>query len=244
MNDYHNTASTSATTVSLLYGVKSIDRSGISKWDSKNIGELIYDDQFDLAPEANQLRIVEICNALKSSEIVDNAQVTCWVEDFLNLMNGGNAVPEASFNSTLVAFLQTSVGQAYYSNNKIGYINGTLKFIIIDGVSTVSPGAPMSEFMTAHDKWEKHKDVYNSDSPAGINKAVQTAGWKWAFIATQEESIRGAKVGIALSISFAFIVLILSTHNILISFYSVLCISCIVVSVIGTIQMMGWTFGL
>jgi hypothetical protein len=76
LNDYHNTAGTTAVTVSLIYGTESIDSSGVSMWDARNAGTLIFDDEFDLAPEANQLRIVEICNSLKTSQIVDNAQVT------------------------------------------------------------------------------------------------------------------------------------------------------------------------
>lgn len=46
-----------------------------------------------------------------------------------------------------------------------------------------------------------------------------------------------------ISLAFAFVVLLLTTHNVIISFYSVLVIGGIVVSVIGVMEMIGWELG-
>lgn len=48
----------------------------------------------------------------------------------------------------------------------------------------------------------------------------------------------------ALSLAFAFVVLIIMTHNIIISLYSVASIGGIVVSVISIMEMKGWELGI
>lgn len=43
--------------------------------------------------------------------------------------------------------------------------------------------------------------------------------------------------------AFAFVVLVLTSHNLIISFYSVLCIGGIVISVVAIIEIVGWELG-
>lgn len=43
--------------------------------------------------------------------------------------------------------------------------------------------------------------------------------------------------------AFAFVVLVMTSYNLIISFYSVLCIGGIVVSVVSIIEMVGWELG-
>ena len=50
--------------------------------------------------------------------------------------------------------------------------------------------------------------------------------------------------GLATSICLAAMVLLIATHNIYLTFFSILSIACIISSVIGIIQMMGWKIGI
>lgn len=114
----------------------------------------------------------------------------------------------------------------------------------IEAMATIDPAADMTEFRAAYAKWENHMNVYNEDSPFGLQNGFQTIGWKWAYLATQEESMASAQLGVLMSVSFAAFVLLISTHNIIISIFSTISISFILVSVLCTMEMMGWTFGI
>ena len=39
--------------VSIVWGVKDLDRSNVALWDANDMGELVWDNSFDIAPEAN-----------------------------------------------------------------------------------------------------------------------------------------------------------------------------------------------
>jgi len=40
--------------IDIFWGVKDIDREKVNKWDPFYVGEVIWDDSFDLSSEANQ----------------------------------------------------------------------------------------------------------------------------------------------------------------------------------------------
>ena len=82
--------------------------------------------------------------------------------------------------------------------------------------------------------------MYNAASPSGVNDAFQTAGWDWGFLETQSQILQNAVQGIYLSLLLAFGILILSTFNFIISFFSVLAIGCIIVSVLAMINILNW----
>lgn len=52
---------TSAIIVYWYWGAKKLDRSNIKAWDAKDRGKAIWDDDFDLSPEANQTWLINFC---------------------------------------------------------------------------------------------------------------------------------------------------------------------------------------
>ena len=63
--------SPSTLSVSITWGVKDIDRGNIKDWDASDMGKLIWDDQFTVAPEENQIALLEFCHFLENeSELV------------------------------------------------------------------------------------------------------------------------------------------------------------------------------
>ena len=54
--------------VHLNWGVKDLDREGVSSWDPEDVGKLVWDDNFTVTPEANQRSIMELCNGLKTNK--------------------------------------------------------------------------------------------------------------------------------------------------------------------------------
>ena len=71
-----------------IWGASGIDTSTSKRWDPLEFGDLIWDEEFNLAPEANQQRILDICTDLHSSPLVLNEQVTCFMEDFKTYVEG------------------------------------------------------------------------------------------------------------------------------------------------------------
>jgi protein dispatched 1 len=242
-NDFHSALNTGDIEVNFIWGVKDLNRNGVGRWDPDDLGTLIYDEEFNLAPTANQQRILDIWNDLKTRKLVSNQAVTCWVQDFVNAQNGGSPVPEANFYTELENYLATTTGQSQYTNNLIGYVNGKLLFIRIIALTVEARFQGYDKLYPVYEDWEQLKDTYNKNSPAGVNNAIQSAGYDWAWLVTEREMTRGAIQGIIISLWFALFVLILSTYNIIISIYAVSCIGVIVLSTIAIMEIWGWGLG-
>ena len=68
--------------VSIVWGVKDLDRSNVGLWDPEDLGELVWDDEFDVAPAENQQRMLELCAELKDDHaLVRDNDVICWIDD-------------------------------------------------------------------------------------------------------------------------------------------------------------------
>ena len=68
--------------VEAFWGVKGIDKSKVSRWDKTYIGEVIFDDEFDLSPYDNQKALIDLCSELPNKEFVLDRQVICWTDIF------------------------------------------------------------------------------------------------------------------------------------------------------------------
>ena len=47
-----------------MHGLEGLDKSGLTTWDVQNAGTLIFDDDFDLSPTANQEAMINMCEDL------------------------------------------------------------------------------------------------------------------------------------------------------------------------------------
>ena len=166
------------------------------------------------------------------------------MQDFWDAMNGGSPVAEADFYTTLQTYIETTqTGQDQFNQNLIGLIQGKLKYMRIEALSPEGEQQGYDDMIKIYDQWEEIMKSYNNGSPDGMDNAYQSAGFTWAWLATQEELVTGAIQGITISLTFSFIVLVCSTLNIIAAIYSIICITCIVITVIGSIQMIGWQLG-
>ena len=68
--------------MSIVWGVKDLDRSNVGLWDPSELGELIWDDEFDIAPAENQQTLLDLCAELKDDHaLVKDDDVKCWIDD-------------------------------------------------------------------------------------------------------------------------------------------------------------------
>jgi hypothetical protein len=71
--------------IAVFVGVKGIDRTGDSMWESNFVGEAILDDDFSPYSEESQRFIMEMCEQMKNpinNGFIVNGSVDCWLEDF------------------------------------------------------------------------------------------------------------------------------------------------------------------
>ena len=68
--------------VSIVWGVKSLDRSSVGLWDPEELGELIWNDEFDITPVENQQALLDLCDELTDDHaLVKEDDVNCWIRD-------------------------------------------------------------------------------------------------------------------------------------------------------------------
>ena len=65
-----------------MWGIESIANHDESQWDSSMYGTIVWDEAFNLAPEANQQRLLDICTALRANELLHNDELSCFMETF------------------------------------------------------------------------------------------------------------------------------------------------------------------
>lgn len=82
LNDNYGTGGAVKLLVNIYWGVDSLDNSKAKKWDPEYIGEVIWDQKFDLSPIENQQNILDFCEELKRKDFVVENSVICWTEMF------------------------------------------------------------------------------------------------------------------------------------------------------------------
>ena len=143
------------------------------------------------------------------------------MKDFLTAQNSGLPLAQADFYTELETYLTTTNGKNQYSDSQIGYIDGKLIFMRIMALAVAKPFQGYDDLHPVYKEWEALKDEYNKNSGTGVNNAFQTAEFHWAFLITQKQFTDGAIQGTMISIAFAFIVLIISTLNIVTAIYAI-----------------------
>lgn len=68
--------------VDIYFGVKSIDKTNTSLWKMEDIGEVIFDDNFDISDVATQKAIRDFCTNLTQQEFAIKDSVDCVIDRF------------------------------------------------------------------------------------------------------------------------------------------------------------------
>ena len=106
--------------VSIVWGVKDLDRSNVGLWDPSELGELVWDEEFDIAPALNQRTLLNLCDELTNDqpELVKDSGVKCWIQNMDTWLRKakGKQLPiedSAEFTKELLDFAKTEVGLEY-----------------------------------------------------------------------------------------------------------------------------------
>jgi len=85
--------------------------------------------------------------------------------------------------------------------------------------------------------------INNDKDSDGMNRCFGVGGNTWTWLNFNGNLINDAVTGVIISLSFAFIVILLTTQNIIVTVISVFCIASIIIQMMSMIQIMGWQFG-
>lgn len=64
------------------FGVKEIDKEGVSMWKAADIGKAVFDPDFNLYQRESQKALLDLCVDLRKQDFVLNEEVRCWIETF------------------------------------------------------------------------------------------------------------------------------------------------------------------
>jgi predicted RND superfamily exporter protein len=107
---------------------------------------------------------------------------------------------------------------------------------------------PADELRKYYQEWEDFVDGINADAPPSLGNAMQVVEGegpanKWIYMVVQELYVSMALSGIGIGLAIAFVVLLLSTHNLIITILCIITICCVLICVVGSTVAMGWQLG-
>jgi len=92
--------------------------------------------------------------------------------------------------------------------------------------------------------WEEFLDDWKQNkAPEGLKNCFQIADYFWAFIDGERALQEGALNGIVVSLSLAFVILILATMNIYIALYAIISVGCICSNMVAIMVFLDWQLG-
>ena len=247
--------------VDVIWGLKGVDNSGISKWDLESRGELVLDDRFDMSTPQAQAHVVKTCSILRNAvchapgctdgKLVKS--VSCFMEAFRDAIGADNfPVTADTFTDRLLHFLSSKDGMLY--NDHVGVLRDEenadtapkIFYAKITAMSTLQNQAPASLTRSLYEEFERTTQEINRMAPVGVETCFQTAYVAYTWMRMSETLVENTLQGISICFCMAFIVLCLSTGNLLIACICCTCVAGVLVTVLGlcVYRVMGWELGI
>jgi protein dispatched 1 len=151
------------------------------------------------------------------------------------------------FNCALQLYTTTAGSPGISQRNKayIGFgSGGRLRLVTIVAETKLRLFEPYATNLPVLEAWQAYLGKLNERGASfGAGHAVQTAGFSWAWMFTERALVTNAIQGIAVSISVALVVLIISTNSIPVGLFATITIAGIVLSVLALMVILGWELG-
>uniref|UniRef100_A0A7S3CP63 SSD domain-containing protein n=1 Tax=Strombidium rassoulzadegani TaxID=1082188 RepID=A0A7S3CP63_9SPIT len=228
-----------------MWGIEGVDREGESIWDPEFLGEPLWTQNFNIKSAQSQNQLIEFCEEVQDKEFVARDDIACWIEDFkayVEALPGRSFPDEANFDTDLQDFLGTGPGKSALQKGYLGMYEGEIKYMVVMVYSDVSERAPRDEKLPVYQQYEDYRLEWEGRFNEGLQKFFQHSN-AWPFMPTEEAFAQNAKQGIAISISFALVILLIATRNWVVSIISVFCIGIVIVSIVGIMHLNGQQLG-
>jgi len=130
------------------------------------------------------------------------------------------------------------------NDRRFGFVDGKCVFFRVAFLYRGFRTLNREQALGLYDRIEAMVTKFNAESNTGVNKVWQVAYDNWTWLELRGAAISEAFQGIGVSLTFAFIILLIMTGNVYVSVLSILCISSIILQLMGAIKAVGWNFGL
>jgi len=207
------------TQISLFAGVKGINRTGSSMWDSVFVGEAEMDDKFDPYPKESQQFLKDMCSDLKKLDVITKDSVVCWIDVFEAWVNEKEKtlpLPEKDFSDLLLEWVSTDIqGRTFRQIKSVGLVKDKLIYSEFSAKIDLEFREPSTVKKPYFDKLETFVQELRNKAPASFKSIHQTAGFTWVWMPSEVAFVTSAVQGIMIAMVFAFCVLLIATRNII-----------------------------
>lgn len=212
-------------------------------------GHAVFDEDFDMSSPEVQEYLLEVCEDTRLDEhreFVIEGEVRCYIDGFKSYVESlGHSFPVTDRQNF------TELTQDYVDENPELIENGfigieleepyTVRYVAQEHGATLNPRSAAEVSRRYFDYWTDFLDSHTT--PSGGGDPYHTAV-RWEDMETEEVLLQTALTGFSLSVTLAFIIILLSTGNWIMAFVSIFTILSIASAILGTMVMMGWKLGI
>jgi hypothetical protein len=253
------------TTVSYFWGIEDYNLDGLNSFKPDEFeGKVIFDNSFDLSTAESQQAMLDLCadmqNVACTEEACSNGKLmlqssdkayTCFLEDFKQWLGSESMPTGSAFVPKLIEFRNSADGSSYSSEvchanywRDIGIIDGQLKYVAVKFRSSLPKDEPLGRGVKVRDVVVDFADTFKATAPSGLKGIKYTGEGTFTQFAFGEELVNGLFAGISIAGPVVFVVLLMSTMNIVLAIYAILAVGSIVLCVLGFCKSaMGWGLG-
>lgn len=256
--DLRDTFAAEAATVvplRLVWGIDSIDRTGTDETDINDVGEVVYDEEFNAADPATQEFLASVCDEADAS--VDElylrpGQSRCLLRslrDWRIARQEAFPIPPERFVEVLreflsrYAFARRFLLQVGFEESEGTGDDSRVTWIWETWNTTARSDAPMETRDAVLQAWQSFLSEQRQSAPETAQTFWVTERWFFVWGTTQLLFLTSAFGSMGLSAVLAFAVLTVATHNWMIAGLATAAIAGIATSVMGLMSMLGWTLG-
>ena len=246
--------------IDVFWGLKAIDNG--DQLNPYDFGNFEWDETFDIVNTESQRWLMGFCERLREQKFYatkEGIRSYCFLEKYYNQSCKDPLTPEISyypcckdssfpFNKTVLdscaiaAFAREQKLKYKRHDSTIGSFiydkHGNLKGVhmrIISNVRLSRAYEPAHQFWNRIESWIK-KEM--SSAPVGMKGAWWISNLE--FYDLQKSLSTGTLVSMAIAIAMAFVVMLLTTLNVLVSIYAILTIIGIISVTTGSLVLSGW----
>ncbi|CAK0793988.1 unnamed protein product [Prorocentrum cordatum] len=261
--------------ITFTWGIEGADTAGFEPYrPSKNPPTAKFDPSFDITTAEAQAEILDVCAKMQTLACdlegcegyghtlmmsSTSKAYSCFLEDMqqyrVDVMGRPSSEPlptGAGFLEELQQFVQADPSVQYSSKvcradygYDVGFIDGQLKYVSVKLRSRLALSTPYSSGIEVRDMIQDFVRGRQGGAPSGLKSMRFNAGGMFSFYDSAAQMVMALFSGISIAFPLAFVALLVSTRNWIVSVYAVSCVGGIVACVLGFCKSaMGWGLGI
>lgn len=256
-NNYMQGTVDAYVSVDVVFGITGIDRSGFNRYiPHKDRGSAVFDGDFSTAIEtaAAHTALLAACKTIdtykcgvsgcKMPTLAYPGSTKCFIEDFRN-WNNGTIPTGAQFSTKLKQFRTAFTGnrfdQQYNYMDRIGFVDGKVKFIALSFHTSLLALQPYTVTKDVYDTTEAMISSIAKTMPTGLRHTLDVSGegeWgrSWDYLTVQKALVDGLFQGFAICFPASFVVLLFATRNVITALIAIVSMAGIVACVLGFVH--------